>query len=580
MACVKNLLRAALAVPLLLLSGACGNDEPAPTAPTSAAAQPSPSAAAQPSAGSLVINADPAARAAEVVTRLSDEDLAGQVLMPYAYGSYATSVDRAAAAGNQKLAGVNTPAEMIEKYRLGGLILVGFTPDDPTGDTNPTTNVEDPKQVRELTRGLQQAALKLPAAAPLMIGTDQEYGVVTRITEGVTMLPSAMAAGAAGQPRLTEAAWRAAGEELAAMGITVDFAPVADTLAPGGGGLIGSRSFGADAKANAAQVAAAVRGLQGAGVTATLKHFPGHGHTSGDSHDELPVIKQSRADWEAQDLPPFRSGVQAGAGVVMSGHLDLQALDKGVAATFSHKIMTDVLRKQLRFTGVAISDAMNMAPAKKWPAGEAAVRALNAGNDMLLMPPDIGAARDGIVAGLKSGSLKRARLVEAVTRILTLKFRTEIRNQPALDVVGSAAHARPVGALDAASITVLRGRCSGPLVDGPVTVTAPASRELARVTLVRALQETGVKVQADNGTKIRLVGYGDNPVDLDDSAAITVMMDSPQLLSYSRSPTLVATYSSSKLSLTALAAVIAGKAKAPGRSPIQVTGLKRSACVK
>ncbi|MBB2941866.1 beta-N-acetylhexosaminidase [Actinoplanes lutulentus] len=528
----------------------------------------------------LVINADPAARAAEVVTRLSDEDLAGQVLMPYAYGSYATTVDKGASAGNQQLAGVNTPAEMIEKYKLGGLILVGFTPDDPTGDTNPTTNVENPKQVRELTRGLQQAALKLPATAPLMIGTDQEYGVVTRITEGVTMLPSALAVGAARQPSLTEVAWRAAGEELAAMGITVDFAPVADTLATRGGGLIGSRSFGSDAKANATQVTAAVRGLQGAGVTAALKHFPGHGHTSGDSHDELPVIKQSRKDWEAQDLPPFQSGIEAGAGLVMSGHLDLQAIDKGNAATFSHKIMTDVLRKQLKFTGVAISDAMNMAPAKKWPAGEAAVRALNAGNDMLLMPPDIGGARDGIVAGLKSGSLKRERLVEAVTRILTLKFRTEIRNQPDLDVIGSPAHARSVGALDAAAVTVFRGKCSGPLAEGPVTVTAPASREVARVAMVRALQEAGVNVQADNGAKIRLVGFGDSQVDLDDSAAITVAMDSPSLLGLSRSPTLVATYSSSKLSLAALAAVIAGKAKAPGKSPIEVAGLKRSACVK
>ncbi|WP_229072282.1 glycoside hydrolase family 3 protein [Actinoplanes sp. DH11] len=581
MACVKNLFRAALAVPLLLLSGACGNDEPAPTATTSPAPPAAPSIAAEPSASAgLVINADPAARAAEVVTRLSDEDLAGQVLMPYAYGSYATDVDPAAAAGNQQLAGVDTPAEMITKFKLGGLILVGFTPDDPTGDTNPTTNVENPKQVRELTRGLQQAALKLPAAAPLMIGTDQEYGVVTRITEGVTMLPSAMAAGAAAQPSLTELAWRAAGAELAAMGITVDFAPVADTLATRGGGVIGSRAFGSDAKANAAQVTAAVRGLQGAGVTATLKHFPGHGHTAADSHDELPVIKQSRKDWEAQDMPPFRAGIDAGVGVVMSGHLDLQAVDKGVAATFSHKVMTDLLRKQLKFTGVAISDAMNMTPAKKWPAGEAAVRALNAGNDMLLMPPDIAGARDGIVAGLKSGSLKRERLVEAVTRILTLKFRTEIRNQPPLDVIGSAAHERSVGALDAASITVLRGKCSGPLVDGAVTVTAPASRELARVNLVRALQSAGVKVQADGGKIIRLVGYGDQHVDLDDAAAVTVMMDSPSLLGLSRSPALVATYSSSKLSLTALAAVIAGKAKAPGRSPVEVPGLPRSACVK
>jgi beta-N-acetylhexosaminidase len=577
---VKKLSRVAFVAPLLLLAGACGDDEPAPQgAPPSVGAVAS-SAPAPISESASAPPADPAARAAQTVARLSDEDLAGQVLMPYAYGGSATQVDAGSAAGNRSLAGVDTPAQMIAKYRLGGLILVSFTQNDPTGKTNPTSNVENSKQVRALTDGLQTAARQLPAAAPLMIGTDQEYGIVTRVTDGVTLLPSALAAGAAGKPDLTEAAWRAAGEELSAMGITVDFAPVADTLGAAGSSVIGSRSYGSDSAANSAQVAAAVRGLQAAGVAAALKHFPGHGHTTGDSHDELPVIKQSAAAWKAQDLPPFQAGVQAGAGVVMSGHLNLQAVDKGTAATFSHKIMTDVLRGQLRFTGVAVTDAMNMAPAKKWPAGEAAVRALNAGNDMLLMPPDIGAARDGILAGLKSGSLKRERLVEAVTRILTLKFRTAATPQPPLTVLGSAPHQQAVAALDAASITVLRGRCTGPLVTGPVRVTAPSSREVARVNLVHALQDAGVKVQAGGGSEIRLVGYGDKPVDLSPDAAVTVMMDLPGLLAYAKSPVLVATYSSSKLSLTALAGVIAGKTTAPGRSPIAVTGLPRSACAK
>ncbi|GAA4599335.1 beta-N-acetylhexosaminidase [Actinoplanes octamycinicus] len=577
---VKKLSRVVFVAPLLLLAGACGDDAGTPATPPPSAAPLSAAAPTPISESASAPPADPAARAAATVATLSDEDLAGQVLMPYAYGGSATQVDAGSAAGNRSLAGVDTPAQMIAKYRLGGLILVSFTQNDPTGKTNPTSNVENPKQVRALTDGLQAAARQLPAGAPLMIGTDQEYGIVTRVTDGVTALPSALAIGAAGKPELTEAAWHAAGRELAAMGITVDFAPVADTLGTAGSSVIGSRSYGTDAQANANQVAAAVRGMQAAGVAAALKHFPGHGHTTGDSHDELPVIKQNLAAWKAQDLPPFQAGVQAGAGVVMSGHLNLQAVDKGTAATFSHKIMTDVLRGQLKFTGVAITDAMNMEPAKKWPAGEAAVRALNAGNDMLLMPPDIGAARDGIVSGLKSGSLKRERLVEAVTRILTLKFRTAATPQPDLSVLGSAPHQQAVSALDAASITVLRGKCAGPLVNGPVRVTAPSSREVARVNLVHALQAAGVQVQAAGGAEIRLVGYGDKPVDLSPDAAVTVMMDLPGLLAYAKSPTLVATYSSSKLSLTALAAVIAGKTTAPGKSPIAVAGLPRSACAK
>ncbi|MEV8507907.1 glycoside hydrolase family 3 N-terminal domain-containing protein [Actinoplanes sp. NPDC051475] len=575
MAPVNKAFRVAVAVPLALLPAACGSDAPIrPVTPASVA----PSSPVSPASPVAVPAGDPAARARATVKTLSDADLAGQVLMPYAYGDSADKVDAAAAAGNQRIAGVNTPAELVAKFHLGGLILVGFAPDDPTGATNPATNVDTPPQVRALTDGLQAAAARLPGGAPLLIGTDQEYGVVTRVRTGVTLLPSAMALGAARKPALTEAAWHAAGTELAAMGVNVDFAPAADTLGPEGSSVIGSRSYGGDPDANGEQVRAAVRGLQAAGVSAALKHFPGHGHTTGDSHNGLPVVRQSAAKWEKEDLPPFDAGIDAGAGLVMSGHLDVEGLDKGVAATFSRKIMTDVLRGRLKFTGVAVTDAMNMAPAMKWPAGEAAVRALNAGNDLLLMPPDIAGARDGIVAALKDGSLPRARLVEAVTRVLTLRFRKAGRAQPALSSLDSPDHHRAVGKADAASITVLRGACSGPLVSGPVTVTAAGDRETARLALVEELQKAGVDVRAAGGKVVHLVGYGDKRVDLSPEAAVTVSMDTPYLLSVAASPTLVATYSSSRLSLTALAAVLAGKAKAPGRSPVAVPGLPRSAC--
>ncbi|WP_305789393.1 glycoside hydrolase family 3 protein [Symbioplanes lichenis] len=586
--------RAAVTVPLLVLLAACGPDAsgsgksgaaapssavPSPAAPPVAPASPGASAGAS-SATSGSAPADPAAHARQVVATLSDADLAGQVLMPYAYGGSATDVDQAAAAGNQAIAGVNTPAEMIAKFHLGGLILVAFTPEDPTGKTNPATNVDNPQQVRTLTDGLQTAARALPGGAPLLIGTDQEYGVVTRVKSGVTLLPSAMTFGAGGKPALTQGAWRAAGEELAAMGINLDFAPVADTLGPQGNAVIGSRSHGADPKVNAAQVGAAVRGIEQSGVAAALKHFPGHGHTTGDSHDDLPVVHQKLAQWQQQDRPPFAAGIAAGASVVMSGHLDVQALDKGVAATFSRKIMTDVLRTSLGFKGVAITDAMNMAPAMKWPAGEAAVRALNAGNDMLLMPPNLAGARDGILAGLSGGTLKRDRLVEAVTRILTLKFRLAAKHQPALTTVGSTAHQRAVSAADAAAITILRGRCQGPLVTGPITVTASEGRETARADLTAALQAAGLTVQPTGGTIVHLVGYGDKQPDLSPAAAVTVMMDVPTLLAQAKSPTLLATYSSSPLALKALAAVLAGKAKAPGKSPVPVAKLPRTACPK
>ncbi|MFD6714218.1 glycoside hydrolase family 3 [Micromonospora sp. TSRI0369] len=558
------------ALTALLVSGCSdGPDRPRPT-PSS----PAPSAAPAPSDPPA---ADPAARAAALVGTLSDEDLVGQVLMPYAYGSSATEVSAASAAGNRALAGVDTPAEMVAKYRLGGVILVGFSADDPTSGNQATTNVDNPKQVRALTDGLRAAAGKLPAgAAPFLIGTDQEYGVVTRITDGVTLLPSPLAAGAAGNPALTEAAWRAAGAELAAMGINLDFAPVADVLVTRST-VIGSRSFGADPATASPQVAGAVRGLQAEGVGAAVKHFPGHGLSAEDSHTELPVIKQSRADLDRLAFPPFRAGIGAGAMAVMSAHLDVKAVDPGTPATFSRKLLTDVLRGQLGFQGVVITDGMNMAPAKKWSPGEAAVRALNAGNDLILMTPNVKQAYDGLRAALKDGSLPRARLVEAVTRVLTMKFRLAGRDTPALSTLDGAAHRKAADDLATAAVTVLRGKCGG-AVTGPVSVTSSGGRERTRKLLTEALTAAGVKVVPSGGTVVHLVGYGDGAKDLRADAAVTVAMDTPYVLSGAKSPTLMATYSSTRASMTGLAAVLAGKARPSGRSPVPVAGLPATTC--
>ncbi|NUT31819.1 MAG: glycoside hydrolase family 3 [Hamadaea sp.] len=512
---------------------------------------------------------------AERVARMADEDLAGQVLMPYAYGQDATSISAGAAKANRKMAGVDTPAELVAKLRLGGVILVGFEAGDPTAQD--TANIADPKQVRAFTTGLQQAAAKLPAGVPLLIGTDQEYGVVTRVKAGVTALPSAMALGAAGRPDLTEGAWRAAGTELAAMGITVDFAPVADVQ--GASSVIGSRSFGSDPKAVAEQAAAAVRGLQAAGVAATLKHFPGHGRPAEDSHGDLPELRQSQQELAELDLPPFTAGIAAGAHLVMSGHLDVRSIDPGTPATFSSKVLTGLLRERMGFKGVVVTDALNMSPAQRWPAGEAAVRALLAGNDLLLMPPDPQAAYDGIVAALKSGRLTRDHLRASVTRLLTLKEAVaRPAGQPALDVLTTAAHRKAVAPLAAAAITQLRGACGAPLVTGPVTVTAAKGRQASRDRLAQALSQAGVRVTPTGGQIVHLVGYGDGESDLNQAAAVTVAMDTPYVLAKSKSPVLLATFSSSQLSLDALAPVLVGKAEAAGRSPVKVTGLPATSC--
>ena len=510
----------------------------------------------------------PVDAAAAIVAALSDEELVGQVLMPYFFGDHATEVTAEATAANQAYARVPTPAELVARYRVAGVILM------PHGGPA-ETNVSSPAQVRELTAGLQAAA---PGSLPLLIGIDQEYGVVARLTEGVTGLPSAMAAGAAGEPALTEAAWQAAGAELAALGVNVNFAPVADVLGDARGGVIGSRSFGADPALVAGQVAAAVRGLRHAGVVATLKHFPGHGGTAVDSHHDLPVLAASRGELARRDLRPFVEGIAAGAGMVMSGHLDVRALEPDVPATFSRPVVTGLLREELGFAGVAVTDALNMAPARRWPPGQAAVRALLAGNDLLLMPPDLAEAYDGLLAALRDGSLPRERLVSAATRVVGLRLSLAGLPRPDPAVLGSQPHEAAVAPLAAAAVTLLRGPCDGPLVTGPVTVSAAAGRDVARSRLVEALAAAGVEVVDEGGTVVHLVGFGDDRSDLREDAGVTVAMDTPYLLEKARSPVLVATYSSSRLSLAALADVLAGRARAPGRSPVPLAGLPASAC--
>jgi beta-N-acetylhexosaminidase len=228
---------------------------------------------------------------------------------------------------------------------------------------------------------------------------------------------------------------------------------------------------------------------------------------------------------------------------------------------------------------VTVTDALNMAPAMQWPPGEAAVKAMLAGNDLLLMPPDLTQAQQGLLAALASGQLPRTRLVEAATRIIALKLRLGSAQRPDMSIVDSQPHREAAAAVAAAAVTVLRGPCSGPLVSGPVRVTAADGRGQQAQWLSEALAKQGVSVVTSGGQQVHLVGYGDSAADLAGNAAVTVAMDTPYLLGSAASPVRVATYSSTQIAMEGLAAVIAGKAAATGRSPVTVNGLPNSACM-
>jgi len=531
---------------LALLVGAAGSGCTAPTPePTMTTPPPAPS-------GSPSQAGEPVDQARTRAEAMTDAELVGQLLMP----SVGLSDSPAAVAA------------LVKRHRLGGVILMG--------NVENTSASATAGQVRALTAALRDAAQPAGSGLVPLIATDQEYGWVTRIKSGVVQLPSAMSFGAAARPDLTEAAWKGAGDELAAIGINLDFAPDADVLGSPANYVIGSRSFGGDPQAVADQVAATVRGLESAGVAGALKHFPGHGHTTVNSHDALPVLKQDLASLTKGDLPPFQAGIDAGVSLVMSGHLQVDAIDRSVPATFSRKVLVDLLRTKMKFEGVVVTDALNMAPARRWAPGEAAIRAFLAGNDLLLMPVDLAEAEKGLLAAVASKRIPRERLLDSVTRILRLKLR--LAATPTAGDVGVAAHRDAAQAVAAAAVTVLKGACSGPLVRGQVSVTASNGRGQQVAWLSAALKAQGVSVVASGGQRVHLVGYADGTGDLASGAAVTVAMDTPYLLRSATSAVRIATYSSSEASMRALAAVLAGKAPAPGRSPVAVTGLPRSAC--
>jgi beta-N-acetylhexosaminidase len=237
-------------------------------------------------------------------------------------------------------------------------------------------NVGEPEAAADLVASLHEAARR-----ELVVAIDQEGGSVVRL-RSEPIPPSAMALGAVDDPALTEAVARATARSLRRIGVNVDFAPVADVQSNRANPVIGDRSFGADPDHVARHVAAAVRGLQGAGVAATLKHFPGHGDVDTDSHLDLPTLRASRERLARLDWPPFRSGIAAGAAAVMTAHLLVPALDPEFPSTLSRATLTGVLRDELGFDGVVFTDALDMRAVRdRWHPRHSAVLALAAGAD-------------------------------------------------------------------------------------------------------------------------------------------------------------------------------------------------------
>jgi beta-N-acetylhexosaminidase len=348
-------------------------------------------------------------------------------------------------------------------------------------------NISAPGQVSALTAALRAAA----AGDDPVIAIDEEGGDVTRVAyaDG-SPYPGNAALGAVDDTALTRSVYQAIGADLAALGINFDLAPCADVLGPADSPAVGTRSFGADTALVSRHTAAAVAGLQGAGVAACTKHFPGHGRTGTDTHEAIATIEGGLADLRLVDLPPFEAAIRAGTLAIMPSHLRVPELTGDLPASVSGAALTGLLRSELGFTGVIVSDALEMRATRDlFGIPRAAVLAVAAGIDLLCLgregsEDDYLAVRDALVAAVRDGTLDGERLEEAADRVARLRggWARACSAAPAA-AAASSVSAGPVGA--------------GPVGPGPVGA-GPVGAGLGRVGLAvglvaarRAVQVSG-----------------------------------------------------------------------------------------
>ncbi|MGP4047560.1 glycoside hydrolase family 3 protein [Streptomyces sp. 2A115] len=372
-----------------------------------------------------------------LISRMTLEEKVGQLFVMRVYGHSATAPDQADIDANLAEIGVRTPAELVAKYRVGGIIYFGWA-----------HNTREPHQIADLSNGIQKASLAQPRGLPVLISTDQEHGIVARVGEPATLFPGAMALGAGGSRGDAREAGRIGGAELRAMGIRQDYTPVADVNVNPANPVIGVRSFGADPQAVAGLVAAQVKGYQSSGVAATSKHFPGHGDTETDSHYGFPVIEHTEEQWGRLDAPPFRAAIAAGIDSIMTAHIMVPALDpSGDPATLSRPILTGILRERLGYDGVVVTDSLGMEGVRtKYGDDRVPVLALKAGVDQLLNPPKLEVAWNAVLQAVRGGELTEARLDASILRVLRLKAKLGMFNDPYVThrgvdrTVGTKAH--------------------------------------------------------------------------------------------------------------------------------------------
>ncbi|WP_237771625.1 glycoside hydrolase family 3 protein [Kribbella sp. ALI-6-A] len=541
------------------------------------------------------------AQLGRVLHSMSLEEKIGQMFVLFAYGPDANTPD----ARNTRLYGVGTPAEVVAKYKPGGWIYF-----------NARDNVQNPTQLASYSNQLQSAALKTGRHVPMTIATDQEQGVVVRIGPPATQFGGNMAHGAARSTADARTAAGITGRELKAMGIRQDYAPVADVNVNALNPVIGVRSFSSDPQLVSDLTVAQVKGYQkDAGIIATAKHFPGHGDTVDDSHTALPTINHTREEWNTIDAPPFKAAIKAGIDSIMTAHIVIPSLDpSGDPATLSKPIMTGVLRNELGFKGLIITDALEMAAVRaKYGDAEVAVRAIEAGVDQLLLPPAPDVQFQAVVDAVKSGRISEDRIDESLFRILKLKHKSDVLRKPFVDpaavatTVGTPEHLATAQQIVDKSITLVKNdtgtlplsnQARKVLVTGwGVNTTQALGASLTKRGATTTVAQTGAaptdaaiadavaKAKANDVTVVLTQKAWDTKVtdklakqqklvkDLlaTGKTVIVVAVRDPYDIAYfDQAPTYVATYGYQAVSMESLAKVLYGEIAPTGKLPVDI----------
>jgi beta-N-acetylhexosaminidase len=369
-----------------------------------------------------------------ILHKMTLEEKVAQLFVLQVYGTSSDTTAPADVAANQKLYGLDNADQLIAKYHPGGIIYYSVDP----------PNITSPQQVAHFSNGLQRASMSQRVPIPVTIAADQEQGsVVSRVPAPFTQFPGSQALGAGRTPKDAYTSSKITGQELRAIGINTDYAPDSDVNVNPANPVIGVRSFGSDPALVAKFASEEVDGYQAAGVIPTAKHFPGHGDTATDSHTGVPIINHTKAQWEKLDLPPFKADIAHGVDSIMTAHIIVPALDpSGDPATLSKPILTGILRDQLHYNGVVVTDALGMQGVRdKYGDDRVPVLALKAGVDELLKPPTDNTTGKGlfdlqfnsVLNAVKSGELSESRIDQSVYRILALKLKRGLFKHPYVD---------------------------------------------------------------------------------------------------------------------------------------------------